>query len=106
MIKRIRFNFRSETLFLVLGFAMGILVFPLIQLIRTDFINLLGQLVPEALGITFTALLVDSLYRNHEDRQLKRQLLEQLGSRINSVSLAAAEGLWATCSLRPATVWI
>lgn len=94
-MNKIRLRFRHEILFLVAGLMLGLLVFPLLYYISTDVMGLLLNLVPEALGIIFTVILIDRLYRNHEERQLKKRLLEQLGSRVNAVAIAAAEELWA-----------
>lgn len=79
----------------VLAFASGLLINPLIVRVRTDLNNLLMDLVPEAIGIVFTVLIIERIYRYHEDRQEKKKLIEELGSRINLVAVSAAEKLWA-----------
>ncbi len=84
----------NQGLFAIVGFLCGLLLFPLVTQIEgvNDF---LGNLVPEAVGIIFTVAIIDRLNIWREEQQLKKRLVEQLGSRVNAVAVAAAEGLWA-----------
>lgn len=82
-------------LYLLAGFIGGGLLFPLINLLQHDLNSLLESLVPEAISILFTIIFIDRIYQYREDQRQKRHLLQQLGSRINSIAISAAESLWA-----------
>jgi len=85
---------RDQWLYVLAGFLAGLLVSPLVQSIQTDGGEFARSLVPEAIGIGFTVLLIDRLYRRREDqreeRELKERLIRELGSRDNAIANHAA----------------
>lgn len=79
----------------VIGFVVGVLIFPLLAYLFTDIFGFLRDLVPEALGIFFTIFILDQIVQHRANERHKTILLEQLGSKINLVAVSAAEQLWA-----------
>lgn len=51
--------------------------------------NLLGGLRTEAIGIALTVIVIDELGRYRERLERKQEIIEQMGSRVNSVALEA-----------------
>lgn len=66
-----------------------------VYFVTRDAEGMLSNLVSEVVGIAVTVFLIDRFNRRRDERQLKQQLLEQLGSRVNVVAVDAAERLWA-----------
>ncbi|MEL6404488.1 MAG: pentapeptide repeat-containing protein [Chloroflexota bacterium] len=85
----------NKWLYSVVGWLIGIITFPLLNRINADILTLLDDLVPEILGLVITVLLIDRLYEIRQNNQMKKRLLERLGSRINAIAVTAAEELWA-----------
>ncbi len=88
---------QNQWLYILVGFIAGLLAAPLLQVWTTDAMGFLQSLVPEAIGITFTVLLVDRLYqrreREREERELKARLIRELGSSNRGTSRHAIEEL-------------
>jgi hypothetical protein len=76
----------NQWLYIVVGFMAGLLFFPLLQLVIADVSGLLSNLVPEAVGIGVTVLLIDRLNRLRDERNAERALKEQLLRNIRSTS--------------------
>lgn len=76
------------------GFLLGALVSPAFIYINDDFLELLQNLVPEAIGIAVTVLIIEELQRRRdkvrEVKERKERLIRQVGSRSNPVALDAA----------------
>jgi len=83
----------NRWLFVVAGWLLGILTFPFVQQIAGDGLGLLNNLVPEAISILFTVLILDRLAENRATEQLQQRLVREAGSRDNSTALAATEWL-------------
>lgn len=85
-------------LYVIAGFIVGLLTFPALQLVINDLNDLLQSLVPEALGITFTVLLIDRLYAirdiERQERELKARLISELSLNTNVFAKKAASLLW------------
>lgn len=94
----------NEWLYLVVGLVAGILILPLLALIRADLPTLLVDLVPEAIGITFTVVILDRLDGMREERQMRDQLIRHMYSRYNHTALQAIEDLRVLGYLSDGTV--
>jgi hypothetical protein len=88
---------KHQELYIVIGFFLGLLAFPALQLVREDIGGLLGQLVPEAAGIIVTVLWIERLQRQRDERNaekaLKEQLVRDAGSTSNEVAKNAVHQL-------------
>lgn len=81
--------------YLVLGIVIGILFYPLIRSIDTsEALNeFLHNLVPEAVGMVFTILILDRLADARQDAAVRQQLIRRAHARHNMTALAAIEEL-------------
>lgn len=88
-------NFANENrgIYLLAGIGLGMLVTPAITIIITDFHGFLENLVPEAVGIVVTVLVIDRLDRNREYSIIRDQLIRKMQSRENLTALQAVEEL-------------
>lgn len=96
LFKQVRVLFQeNEWLYLLVGLMAGLLLWPLFTYwLQAEFFNeFLVSLVPEAVGITFTIVILDRLDHLRETRLLKNQLRRQLHSYYNPTALQAAEEL-------------
>jgi uncharacterized protein YjbI with pentapeptide repeats len=95
LISRLRQYWKeNEWVYLVVGLAIGLLIPYLFQSIQADAINdFLLNLVPEAMGIFFTVLIIDRLDSIREEQVIKDQLVRRLQSRYNHTALQAVEEL-------------
>jgi len=93
LVARIRALWKeNEWIYLVVGLVMGLLLTPLVQ----SFENInafIEGLVPEAVGIFFTVLIIDRLDSLREQQVIKDQLVRRLQSRYNHTALQAVEEL-------------
>lgn len=85
----------NHWIYFVGGLAIGLLVYPFINLISEEFDDFLHDMVPEAVGITFTVFIINQLDRNREYRLLKEQLIRKMQSRDNTTAMQAVEELRA-----------
>lgn len=94
IVKRI-FDFATQNswIYLVSGLFLGLLIYPLFQLIESDLNEFLLSLVPEVVGIVFTVFIIDRLDRNREYRLIREQLIRKMQSRDNQTALQAVEEL-------------
>ncbi|GAB4510943.1 MAG: hypothetical protein OHK0046_08370 [Anaerolineae bacterium] len=80
-------------LYLIGGFMLGLLFFPLLHRLSTDAVALLENLVPEAIGMAVTVFFIDSLYRRREEQreyhELTQRLIREAGSPDNATCLNA-----------------
>lgn len=93
---RLRALFReNEWLYAIVGLMGGLLLWPLlVYWLSADQIGEFFQnLVPEAVGITFTILILDRLDSLREERSVRDRLLRQLHSYYNPTALQAVEEL-------------
>lgn len=95
LIRRLRQYWKDNAwVYLMVGISMGVLVPFLLQSLRADAISeFLANLVPEAVGIFFTVLIIDRLDAIREQQVIKDQLVRRLQSRYNHTALQAVEEL-------------
>lgn len=83
----------NQWLYGLVGFLLGILALPLITRVITNPLDLLGDLVPEAVGIVFTLGIIDRMYQRREQQReihdLKARLLRDARSDVNDVAVQA-----------------
>ena len=70
----------NRWLYVLAGILMGIISVPAIEQITGDLNTLIGNLVPETIGIIFTVLILNRVADNRAKDELKHQLLEDLKS--------------------------
>lgn len=96
LLKRVRMLFQeNEWLYFIVGLLAGLLIERLVNywLQAENFNTFLNNLVPEAVGISFTIVILDRLDQMREDRLVKDQLRRQLHSYYNPTALQAVEEL-------------
>lgn len=90
---------QNQWLYVLAGFALGVLFFPMLGALAEDAGAFLQSLVPEAIGIVFTVLLIDRIYQRREAKreegELKAQLIREMGSTDNGIALRAVKELMA-----------
>lgn len=88
---------QHQWLYLVAGFLVGLMVFPLLNLIFNDLDEFLTSLAPQAVGIVLTVFFIDALNRRREEhrhiRDMKERLIREAGSGVNSIAKSAVEEL-------------
>ena len=89
IIKQIWRDENNRWLYALTGFILGCLFFPFI-LVEND---ILASLFPEALGIFFTVLVIDTIYHHRAEAQEIKRLVRQLKSEHNFIALNALEEL-------------
>ncbi|HEX2623312.1 MAG TPA: pentapeptide repeat-containing protein [Phototrophicaceae bacterium] len=94
LVRRIKRLFQeNQWLYLIIGVMLGLLVPELFKYARENLRDLLWNLVPEAMGMSFTLLILDRLNESREERQVREQLVRQLHSYYNPVAMQALEEL-------------
>ena len=95
LVRRIRQYWKENAwVYLIIGLSIGVLIPGFLQSIQADAINdFLLNLVPEAVGIFFTVLIIDRLDSIREQQVIKDQLVRRLQSRYNHTALQAVEEL-------------
>jgi uncharacterized protein YjbI with pentapeptide repeats len=83
----------NRWLYIVAGLLLGVLLTPALQQITGDWNALIGNLVPEALGIIFTVLILERLAENRQHENYKQNLIRQASSVANDIALDAIEQL-------------
>ena len=87
----------NQWLFVVIGYVIGLLTFPLLQEIITNLAGLLSGFVPEAVGIGFTVIFIDRLNQQREEKRrikdLQERLVREAGSTVNSIAVHAINEL-------------
>lgn len=89
----VRFWRDNDWLYLIVGIVLGFAAYPMLNLTQTDIGAFLESLAPEALGITFTILIIDRLDSIRENRLIREQLVRKMQSRDNKTALQAVEEL-------------
>ncbi len=89
---------RTHTwLYAVLGFLGGLVAFPFLQQLTSNLADLLTNLVPEAIGIVVTVLVIDRLYAHREAQrrreELQARLIREAGSSANEIAKHAVNQL-------------
>lgn len=84
-------EFVVEWGYLVLGIVIGLLLNPFISAISPTAQDFLDNMVPEAVGIIFTVLILERLDSLRQRRSVRDQLVRRAHSRDNRTALAAIE---------------
>ncbi len=82
-------------LLLLTGWMVGLLTIPAIRIINEDLAGFLENLVPEAVGIAFTVLILDRLNENRARVQLQERLLREASGQANETAKAAIDWMRA-----------
>lgn len=85
----------NRWLYMLTGIILGLIMFPAVQLIRADATMFLQSLVPEAIGIIFTALIIERMLANQALKELKARLLREAGGRSGEIANAAIDRIRA-----------
>lgn len=85
----------NRWLYIIAGLLLGILVTPALEQITGNLNELIGNLVPEAIGIVFTVLILDRLASNRATEELKKRLVREAGSQSNETAKAAIDWMRA-----------
>jgi uncharacterized protein YjbI with pentapeptide repeats len=87
----------NRWLYLITGMLLGILITPLLELVKNYPTNLFYNLVPEALGIFFTVFILDRISEARTEarstEELKKRLLRESRSQSNETAKAAIDYL-------------
>lgn len=78
-------------LLLLTGWMLGLLTIPGLRIINTDVASFVENLVPEAVGIAFTVLILDRLNENRAREQLQDRLLREASGQANETAKAAID---------------
>lgn len=89
---------------LVIGIVIGLLIFTLINYVTGDSSGFLQNLVPEAVGMIFTVVILDNLGKMREEKNMVEQLIRRMHSRYNHTALAAVEELRVIGRLQDGTI--
>jgi len=77
-------------LYVLAGILIGILMFPFLELLMTNLRALLTDLVPEAVGITITVVLIERIAKirdeQNQEQNYKEQLIRDAGSTSNEIA--------------------
>ncbi|NDJ53753.1 MAG: pentapeptide repeat-containing protein [Chloroflexi bacterium] len=90
-----RVLFRGDRwIYALVGVTVGILLWPLFGVLNADSIQgFFIDLLPEAVGITFTVLILDNLDRQRERTQTREELIRRMHSRFKDTAIPAIEEL-------------
>jgi len=82
-----------QGLYVVAGILIGLLLFPFLELVITDFRALLIGLVPQAIGIGFAIVFLDKVYARHDTARLKQRLIHEVRSQSHEMAKSAVDWL-------------
>jgi hypothetical protein len=85
----------NRWLYVIAGLLLGILITPALQQITADVSSFIGNLVPEAIGIIFTVLIIDRMAANRSQAELQRRLIREADSQSNETAKTAVEWMRA-----------
>lgn len=80
-----------QGLYVVAGILIGLLLFPLLELVITDLRALLIGLVPQAIGVGFMIFFLDKIYTRHNTEQLKKRLIHEASSQSQETATSAVD---------------
>lgn len=83
----------NRWLYALAGILLGILFTPAIEQITGNLSELIGNLVPEAIGIIFTVLILDRLAANRSKEELKTRLLNEVKNPAAGIAVNALDWL-------------
>ncbi|MCA9914656.1 MAG: pentapeptide repeat-containing protein [Anaerolineae bacterium] len=78
-------------LLLLTGWMLGLLTIPALRILNTDIASFVENLVPEAVGIAFTVLILDRLNENRAREALQDRLLREASGQANEAAKAAID---------------
>jgi len=82
---------QNQWLLVLSGWVIGILTLPMLQAIGTDILGFINDLVPEAVGILFTVLIIDRLDARRELEQLQNRLMREATGQSNEMAKSAID---------------
>ena len=86
---------QNQWLYAVGGFLLGLLAYPAGDRLISDLFVLLGDLVPEAVGIVVTVFIIERFNANREEsrriRERNERLVREIGSRVNDIAKQAVD---------------
>jgi uncharacterized protein YjbI with pentapeptide repeats len=83
----------NRWLYVVVGVLLGLLITPAIEQITGNLNNLISNLVPEAIGIVFTVLILNRLADNRAKEELKHRLMQEVRSPSAGTAVTALNWL-------------
>jgi hypothetical protein len=83
-----------QGLYVVVGILIGLLLFPLLELIITDLGSLLVGLIPETIGFGLTVYVLDRIYTRHDTERLKQRLIHEVRSQSQEIAKSAVNWLY------------
>ena len=101
----------NHWLIAVSGWLLGILTVPALMQLRVDPLGFMNNLVPEAVGILFTVLILERLAQRREEErereEMRQRIIREMSTRDNATARRAAReaterGMLADGSLRGA----
>lgn len=88
-----RFWRDDDVLYLIGGLIIGIMIYPTLDAVISDFRAFLDNLIPEAVGIAFTVFFIDRLNQRREEirriHDIQERLIRESGSASNETAKAA-----------------
>jgi hypothetical protein len=85
----------NRWLYVIAGLLLGLLVAPALQQVTAGLSDFMGNLVPEAIGIIFTVLIIDRMAANRSRAELQHRLMRETGSQANETAKTAVEWMRA-----------
>lgn len=86
-----------QGLYVISGVLIGLLLFPFLELIINDLSELLIGIVPEAIGIVFTVVIINQLNQQREVQrkitERKEWLVRDVGSTVKDIAIKAIDEL-------------
>lgn len=82
---------QNRWLLVVSGWVVGILTLPFLQAVSTDLVAFINDLVPEAVGILFTVLIIDRLDAQREIEQIQNRLVREATGQSNEMAKSAVD---------------
>ncbi len=103
--KQFRLFFQNiQWVSLTIGVVIGLLISSFINYVTGDSGGFLQNMVPEAVGLVFTVLILDNLGKVREEQSITEQLIRRMHSRYNHTALAAVEELRVIGKLQDGTI--
>lgn len=89
----LRFWRDDNLLYLIGGLVIGIMIYPTLDALISDFEAFLANLIPEGVGIAFTVFFIDRLNQRREEvrriHDIQERLIRESGSASNETAKAA-----------------
>lgn len=82
---------QNQWLLILSGWVIGVLSFPTLDAVSADISGFISDLVPEAVGILFTVLIIDRLDAQRELEQLQNRLVREATGQSNEMAKSALD---------------